>query len=78
MMREFGDRPFSGTALDDLGRVQQLTGDYAAALTSHTQALALHRDLGYRIAEAGALNSLGELSTRTSATGQTMTTTSRR
>jgi tetratricopeptide (TPR) repeat protein len=50
--------------------VQQLTGDHRAAAASHQQALALFCDLGNRLGQAEALNNLGELSSRTSATGQ--------
>ena len=50
--------------------MQQETGDYPAAAASHQQALALFRDLGNRLGQAEALNRLGELSTRTSATSQ--------
>jgi len=50
--------------------VQQETGDYPAAAASHQQALALFRDLGSRLGQAEALNRLGELSLRTSATAQ--------
>jgi len=50
--------------------VQQQTGDYPAAAASHQQALALFRDLGHLLGQAEALNRLGELSLRTSATGQ--------
>ena len=45
--------------------MQQLTGDYPAAAASHQQALELFRDLGDRHGQAEALNSLGELSSRT-------------
>jgi tetratricopeptide (TPR) repeat protein len=45
-------------------------GDHAAAAGNHQRALDLHGQLGLRIGEAETLNSLGELSTRTSATGQ--------
>ena len=41
-----------------------------AAAASHRQALALFRDLGNVLGQAEALNRLGELATRTSATGQ--------
>ena len=41
--------------------MQQLTGDYPAAAASHQQALELFRDLGERLGQAEALNSLGEL-----------------
>ena len=50
--------------------MQQETGDYPAAATSHQQALALFRDLGSPLGQAEALNRLGELSSRTSATSQ--------
>jgi tetratricopeptide (TPR) repeat protein len=50
--------------------VQQETGDYPAAAASHQQALALFGDLGNLLGQAEALNRLGELSLRTSATGQ--------
>jgi tetratricopeptide (TPR) repeat protein len=50
--------------------VQQLTGDYPAAAGSHQQALELFHDLGHRLGQAEALNRLGELSRRTSATHQ--------
>jgi len=50
--------------------VQQETGDYPAAAAGRQQALALFRDLGNLLGQAEALNRLGELSSRTSATGQ--------
>ena len=44
------DLPFRAWTLNDLGMVQQLTGDYpAAAAASHQQALELFRDLGFRL-----------------------------
>src|SRR5262245_7525452 len=55
--------------LSNLDEIQQLTGDYAAA-ASHQQALAIFRDLGSRLDQAETFNYLGELSSRTSATGQ--------
>ena len=57
-------------ALNDLGLVQQETGDYPAAAASHQQALALFEDLGNLLGQAEALNRLGELSLRMAATGQ--------
>ncbi len=48
--------------------MRRLTGDYAAATASVTEAIELFRDLGSRYDLAMALNSLGELSFRTSAT----------
>jgi tetratricopeptide (TPR) repeat protein len=53
-----------------MGSVHVLTGDYPAAAASHQQALALSRDLGDLLGQAEALNRLGELSSRTSATSQ--------
>jgi tetratricopeptide (TPR) repeat protein len=50
--------------------VQQLTGDYPAAAASHQQALATFREFGNQLGQAEALNGLGELSSRTSATSQ--------
>jgi tetratricopeptide (TPR) repeat protein len=46
--------------------VQRLTEDYPAAAASLTEALALYRDIGDRGGQAEALNSLGELLSRTS------------
>lgn len=50
--------------------MQQETGEYPAAAASHQQALATFRKFGNRLGQAEALNGLGELSSRTSATGQ--------
>jgi len=50
--------------------VQQHTGDYPAAAASHQQALTLFDDLGNLLGQAEALNRLGELSSRTSATAR--------
>lgn len=50
--------------------MQQLTGDHPAAAASQQQALALFDDLGHRLGQAEALNRLGELSLRISASGQ--------
>jgi hypothetical protein len=44
------DLPFRAWTLNDLGTVQQLTGDYPVAAASHQQALELFRDLGFRLA----------------------------
>jgi tetratricopeptide (TPR) repeat protein len=79
--RRAGDRPGQAGALDELGLLQQLTGDYPAAEAGYERALALVREvgspfdegdilceLGARHAQAVVLNSLGELSSRTSAT----------
>jgi tetratricopeptide (TPR) repeat protein len=50
--------------------VQQATGDYRGAAASHQRALDVFRDLGNQLGQAEALNRLGELATRTSATGE--------
>ena len=42
------------SALNDLGAVQRLTGDYPAAAASRLQALSLFRDLGDRHGQAYA------------------------
>ena len=50
--------------------MQQRTGDYPGATASHQRALALFTDLGNLLGQAEALNRLGELSSRTSATAR--------
>jgi tetratricopeptide (TPR) repeat protein len=50
--------------------VQVETGEYPAAAASLEQSLALYRSIGHRPFQATALNSLGELATRISATQQ--------
>ncbi|HXZ69727.1 MAG TPA: tetratricopeptide repeat protein, partial [Streptosporangiaceae bacterium] len=65
---EVSDRFGQSWALDDLGVVQRLTGDYPAAESSHMQALAQFRDLGDRLGQAEALNNLGELLSQTRTT----------
>ena len=54
-----GDRLGEANALNDLGIVQRLTGDYKAAADSLRQALTLYRDLADRLGEANTLNDLG-------------------
>lgn len=46
-------------ALSNLGRVQYVTGDAAAAGAAHAQALAAYRAVGDRLGEANTLNELG-------------------
>ena len=48
-------------ALIDLGRVRNLTGDYAGGVDAHTRALEAFRTLGDRHGEADALTDLGRL-----------------
>jgi len=57
--RRAGDRPGEAGTLDELGLLQELTGDYPAATATLTQAAELYRDLGDRAAGAYALNHLG-------------------
>jgi tetratricopeptide (TPR) repeat protein/transcriptional regulator with XRE-family HTH domain len=57
--RRAGDLPGQAGALDELGLLQQLTGDYPAATATLTQAVALYRDLGDQPGQAYALNHLG-------------------
>jgi tetratricopeptide (TPR) repeat protein/transcriptional regulator with XRE-family HTH domain len=57
--RQAGDRPGQAGALDELGLLQQLTGDYPAAAASLAQAVALFGDLGDRSGQAYARNHLG-------------------
>ena len=67
---ERGYRVGQAWVLNDLGLLQQLTGDYPAAAASHQRALELHRDLGNLAGVADTMNNLGSLSSRTSAIRQ--------
>ena len=57
--RSLGDRLGQANALNDLGHVRRLTGDYPAAAQALEQALSIYRDLGDRLGEANALSDLG-------------------
>jgi tetratricopeptide (TPR) repeat protein/transcriptional regulator with XRE-family HTH domain len=57
--RRAGDRPGQAGALDELGLLQQLTGDYAAATATLAQAVALYAEFGDQRGQAYALNHLG-------------------
>jgi tetratricopeptide (TPR) repeat protein/transcriptional regulator with XRE-family HTH domain len=57
--REAGDLPGQAGALDELGLLQQLIGDYGQAAVTLTGAVALYRDLGDGRGEGFALNHLG-------------------
>jgi tetratricopeptide (TPR) repeat protein len=59
--RQLGDDLALANALDDLGIVQRLTGDYRAAARTGQEALDLYRDLGDRPGQASALHHLGTL-----------------
>jgi len=57
--RHLGDRLGQAGALNDLGDVRWITGDYPAAAQVLEQALGLYRDLGDRLGQANALTNLG-------------------
>jgi tetratricopeptide (TPR) repeat protein/transcriptional regulator with XRE-family HTH domain len=59
--QHLGDRLGHANALNDLGTVRRLTGDYPPATQAQEQALSIYRDLGYRLGEANALDSLGDV-----------------
>jgi tetratricopeptide (TPR) repeat protein/transcriptional regulator with XRE-family HTH domain len=59
--RHLGDRLGQANALNDLGDVRRLTGDYPAAAQALEQALSIYRDLGDRLGQANALSNLGYL-----------------
>ncbi len=54
-----GDRLGQAGALNNLGAVRRLTGDFPAAAQAQEQALGLYRDLGDRLGQANTLNDLG-------------------
>jgi tetratricopeptide (TPR) repeat protein len=56
-----GQSAAQATALTDLGRVHQLTGDHPEAVDAHTRALGIYRAIGDRNGEATALNNLGRV-----------------
>jgi tetratricopeptide (TPR) repeat protein/transcriptional regulator with XRE-family HTH domain len=58
-----GDRPGEAGALDELGLLHQLTGNYPAAAASLARAVALYRDLGDLPGQVYALNHLGLVQT---------------
>ena len=57
--RHLGDRLGEANALNDLGVVRRLTGDYPGAARDLEEALGIYRDLGDRLGQANALNDLG-------------------
>jgi tetratricopeptide (TPR) repeat protein len=57
--RQLGDRLSAAGALNDLGEIRRLTGDYPAAVHDLEQALDIYRDLGDRHGQANALRYLG-------------------
>ncbi len=54
-----GDRLGQANALNDLGAVRSLTGDFLGAAEALEEALGIYRDLGDRQGQANALNDLG-------------------
>lgn len=59
------DQSGQAFAHNEMGFVQQLTGNYTAAAASHREALGQFRALGNREGQAEALNGLGEVLIRT-------------
>ena len=57
--RYLGDRLGQASALNDLGILRRMTGDYPAAVQVLEEALGVYRDLGDRLGQANALNNLG-------------------
>jgi tetratricopeptide (TPR) repeat protein/transcriptional regulator with XRE-family HTH domain len=57
--RSLDDRLGQANALNDLGHVRRLTGDYPAAAQTLEQALSIYRDLGERLGEANVISDLG-------------------
>ena len=57
--RDVGDRLGEAAALNDLGDILHLTGDYPAAVGRLNRALELYRDLGNRLGEANTISYLG-------------------
>jgi len=57
--RHLGDRLDEANAINDLGAVQRLTGDYRGAIEVQERALGIYRDLGDRLGQANALSNLG-------------------
>jgi tetratricopeptide (TPR) repeat protein len=59
--RYLGDRLGQANALNDLGHLRRMTGDYPAAVQVLEQALSIYRDLGDRLGQANALYDLGPI-----------------
>ena len=57
--QQLGDHFGEANALNDLGIVRRLVGDYRGASEALESALVIYRDLGDRLGEANALNDLG-------------------
>jgi DNA-binding SARP family transcriptional activator/tetratricopeptide (TPR) repeat protein len=54
-----GDRLGQASALNQLGIVQRVSGDYPAAAQAQEQSLGIYRDLADQLGQANALNNLG-------------------
>ena len=63
--RQAGDRAGQAGALNELGILQRMTGDYPVAAASLTEALELYRGLGDRLGQASALDNLGRVQLET-------------
>jgi len=61
MLRETGDKTFTGHILGTLGSVAHARGDYARATALYEESLAISRDQGYRIIVTAMLASLGNV-----------------
>ncbi len=59
--QQLGDRLGQAGALNDLGDVRRLAGDYPAAAQALEQALSIYHDLGNRLGQANALTYLGDV-----------------
>jgi class 3 adenylate cyclase/tetratricopeptide (TPR) repeat protein len=57
--RHLGDRLGQANALNELGIMRRLTGDYMGAARALEEALGIFRDLGDRLGQANALTNLG-------------------
>jgi tetratricopeptide (TPR) repeat protein len=57
--RHASDRPGEADALNELGAVRHLTGDYRGATEAQEEALGIYRDLHDRLGQANVLNYLG-------------------
>ena len=64
--RQVGGRAGQAGALNELGLLQRVTGDYPAAAASLTRALELYRGLRDRLGQASALDNLGRVQFETS------------
>ena len=59
--QRLGDRLGQANALNNLGDVRRLTGDYLGAVQDLEEALGISRDIGDRLGQANALTNLGDV-----------------